>query len=201
MSKENQILKLLQLEADNMTYSVSGPDGNWIVKGFIDIAKNIYTISDDTKVISKILELLLFPKLNLFANENNLVMILSREQNFYPDFTLIDTDGEKYAVDIKSTYRKGDNTVNGMTLGAFTGYFRDMKSNKNITFPYNEYRNHLIFGIIYTRTSENSNQRRVFSLDDLINIPSVIHDIKFFVQEKYKKFHSLNHVFCRLFLF
>jgi hypothetical protein len=38
-------------------------NGDWTVKGFIDIAKNIYTISVDTKVISKILELMIFPAL------------------------------------------------------------------------------------------------------------------------------------------
>ena len=31
----------------------------WVVKGFIDIYQNIYTISIDTKIISKIIELLL----------------------------------------------------------------------------------------------------------------------------------------------
>ena len=31
--------------------AVSTDSGDWVVKGFIDIAKNIYTISVDTKVI------------------------------------------------------------------------------------------------------------------------------------------------------
>jgi len=31
------------------------PSGDWAVKGFIDVAKNIYTISIDTKVVSKII--------------------------------------------------------------------------------------------------------------------------------------------------
>jgi len=34
--------------------AVSTRSGDWVVKGFIDIAKNIYTLSVDTKVISKI---------------------------------------------------------------------------------------------------------------------------------------------------
>ncbi len=33
----------------------------WTIKGFIDIFKNIYTISTDTKIVSKVLELHLFP--------------------------------------------------------------------------------------------------------------------------------------------
>lgn len=33
----------------------------WTIRGFIDVFKNIYTISSDTKIVSKILELHLFP--------------------------------------------------------------------------------------------------------------------------------------------
>ena len=38
-------------------------DGQWSIKGFIDIYKNIYTISSDTKIVSKILEIHIFPEL------------------------------------------------------------------------------------------------------------------------------------------
>jgi hypothetical protein len=62
---------------------IQDPDGNWTVKGFIDIFKNIYTISLDTKVISKGLEIMLFPKIQQFATENDFEIILSKEQNFY----------------------------------------------------------------------------------------------------------------------
>jgi len=59
----SQLLKYV----DQFNAAVSTEDGDWIVKGFIDIAKNIYTISIDTKVVSKIMELLLFPKICQFA--------------------------------------------------------------------------------------------------------------------------------------
>ncbi len=65
------------------------PSGDWTVKGFIDVAKNIYTISVDTKVVSKIIELMMFPVLQKFAKENNFEMIFSAEQNHYPDVTFI----------------------------------------------------------------------------------------------------------------
>jgi len=39
-----------------------------------------------------------------------------------------------------------------MTLGAFTGYFRNRTSKKNALFPYSEYEKHFVFGIIYSRT-------------------------------------------------
>ena len=46
---------------DEFRQTLSTDDGDWVVKGFIDIYRNIYTISVDTKVISKIIELMLFP--------------------------------------------------------------------------------------------------------------------------------------------
>ena len=49
---------------------ISAEDGQWTVKGFIDIYKNIYTISSDTKVVSKILEIHLFPRILEFAEIN-----------------------------------------------------------------------------------------------------------------------------------
>jgi len=178
-------LKLIQEEVATLTKSVSTNQGDWVVKGFIDIAKNIYTISIDTKVISKIMELLIFPSICAFAEKNGFEILLSKEQNFYPDLTLVDKNGNKYAIDLKSTYRKDEKSVNGMTLGAFTGYFRDRKSSKNITFPYDEYVGHYVLGIIYTR-AENIDEREIYTIDDLQKITSVVKDFDFFVQEKYK---------------
>jgi hypothetical protein len=132
---------------------VSTEKNYWTVKGFIDIYKNIYTISTDTKVVSKIIELMIFPILVKFADENDYTLILAEHQNHYPDLSFIDNKtNEKYALDIKSSYRTSRYTINGMTLGAFTGYFRNRTSNKNITFPYSEYSNHYILGIIYSKS-------------------------------------------------
>ena len=166
--------------------SISCPNGDWIVKGFIDIAKNIYTISVDTKVVSKIVELLLFPNLCAFAKKFNYKIILSKEQNFYPDLTFVDKEGNKFAVDIKTTYRKDEQSVSGMTLGAFTGYFRDRSSSKNTTFPYNDYIGHFVLGVIYSRKEQIIDERKIYQMKDLKNIPSVIADFQFFIQEKYK---------------
>lgn len=189
MDYENNKAKFLiaiQEEVRKFNESVVDDKGNWIVKGFIDIAKNIYTISIDTKVISKIMELLIFPAICLFAEKNKLKMILSKEQNSYPDITFIDNDGLKYALDIKSTYRKDEKTVSGMTLGTFTGYFRNRNSNKNITFQYSEYAAHYVLGIIYSRSDVEIDERAVYKLEDLFNIKSVAYDFDFFVQEKFK---------------
>lgn len=48
-----------------------------------------------------------------------------------------------------------------MTLGAFTGYFRNRKSNKNITFPYDEYSKHYVLGVIYTRTDVHNAEEKL----------------------------------------
>lgn len=66
---------------------------DWIVKGFIDIDKNIYTITNDTKVVSKIIEILLIPKLDNFARRNGMELELPSKQNFYPDLTFKDDEG------------------------------------------------------------------------------------------------------------
>ena len=189
---KDKFLLALQEEAKAFTEAVATEKGDWIVKGFIDVYKRVYTISVDTKVISKVLELLLFPKLADFAKKYDYEMVLSSQQNFYPDISFIDREtGNKYAVDIKSTYRTDSVSVNGMTLGAFTGYFRDRNSHKNIVFPYKEYKSHIVLGVIYSKAEEFINERNIHSLDELEKINSVIKDFMFFAQPKYRIASSL----------
>lgn len=40
---------------------VAAADGQWTVKGFIDLYRNVYTIGHDTKVVSKLLEIHVLP--------------------------------------------------------------------------------------------------------------------------------------------
>jgi hypothetical protein len=86
---------------------VSTEDGQWTVKGFIDICKNVYTISSDTKIVSKILEIHLFPQILAFAQANGYKVVLAEHQNYYPDISFVASDDEsvKFAVDFKTTYR------------------------------------------------------------------------------------------------
>ena len=100
MTKE-KFVELLRNAVRNFGETISTDDGNWVVKGFVDIHKNIYTISADTKVISKIIELYIFPKIIEFATVNNLTIELTKEQNFYPDITFKDNEGNLFAVDLK----------------------------------------------------------------------------------------------------
>ena len=110
-------------------------EGDWIIKGFIDVYQHVYSISVDTKIVSKVLELLLFPMFVEFAETHGLEIELCQHQNFYPDLIFTHrVSGKRFALDIKSTYRASGTNVNEMTLGAFTGYFRNRESNKNTLY-------------------------------------------------------------------
>ncbi len=95
---------LLSAEIASYKTFLETDNNEWIVKGFIDVDKNIYTITNDTKVVSKIIEILLIPKLELFAKKNRLVLELPSKQNYYPDLTFKDSEGNLFAVDFKSSY-------------------------------------------------------------------------------------------------
>ncbi len=180
-------LQLLQKHTAKFAAAVATKEGEWIVKGFIDIYKHIYTVSVDTKIISKVLELLLFPLFVDFGKAHGLKIELCPQQNFYPDLTFThEQTGRRFAVDIKSTYRVSAKEVNGMTLGAFTGYFRNRDSNKNCLYPYNAYAGHFVLGVIYSKCEDVADERKVFKLEDLGNIPSVVRDFEFFAQPKYR---------------
>ena len=98
-----QFLVELQSHAQSFAKAVATNEGDWIIKGFIDVYRRIYTISVDTKIISKVLELLLFPMFVEFAEARGLKIELCPQQNFYPDLTFThERSGRKFAVDIKS---------------------------------------------------------------------------------------------------
>jgi hypothetical protein len=186
MDKE-QILGALKKEVQGYNKIVATDKGDWIVKGFIDIYKKIYTISIDTKVVSKVIELLLIPAFENFAKNNNLTLELPPQQNFYPDLTFISNEtGQKFAVDIKSTFKDSGNKIKSMTLGAFTGYFRNRESTKNTLYPYGSYSGHFVLGVIYSQNLVNPNEKTIYDLSELENIESVINNFEFFVQPKYK---------------
>lgn len=165
--------------------------GEWTVKGFIDVYQNVYSMSLDTKVLSKVLELLMYPVISQFAHEQGYELVLAKAQNQYPDISLIAKSDPHlcYALDIKTTYRTGPDQqgrecVNGMTLGTFGGYFRTRQIPKNSTFAYNRYAKHYVLGAVYHR-AEGVDDREIYTLDQLEQIPSAARQFEFFLQEKY----------------
>lgn len=170
---------------------VSTDDGQWSIKGFIDVCRNIYTISPDTKIISKILEIHLFPRILNFAQKTGYRLVLAEHQNYYPDISFVRAGDEsiKFAVDFKTTYRLGDNPefCNGFTLGSHGEYFVNRDSSKNIQFPYGQYSGHFCLGIIYSRHADRElEETHTYGLEDLHSIASVIKDFQFFVAEKWR---------------
>lgn len=191
-NEREKALFLAQLKdfANTLSDKIAVND-EWTIKGFIDIFKNIYTISSDTKIVSKILELHLFPQFLAFAEQTGYDIELATYQNYYPDLTFISkTDPSiKFAVDLKTTYREENHPdfCNGFTLGSHGEYFINRTSTKNIQYPYDDYSGHFCFGIIYTRAVlDKKNETHTYSIDELNEIPSVIHDFLFFAEEKWK---------------
>lgn len=182
--------KLAQFVA-TLQERISSQDGQWTVKGFVDVFKNVYTISADTKIISKILEIHIFPEVVKFARENNYRIVLPNHQNYYPDVSFIsniDSD-VRFAVDFKTTYRnvQKPHLCNGFTLGSHGKYFEDRQSTKNIQFPYASYAGHFCLGIIYDRLNPSDiDDTRIYDINALQNITSVIGNFQFFVAEKWK---------------
>ncbi|KAA3660689.1 MAG: restriction endonuclease, partial [Chloroflexi bacterium] len=112
----------LQAFVQTLQSNISTDDGQWTVKGFIDVYKNIYTISSDTKIVSKILEIHLFPKILDFAEQYGYAIVLPEHQNYYPDLSFVSLEDErvKFAVDIKTTYKLPNypGFCSGFTLGS-----------------------------------------------------------------------------------
>lgn len=202
--------KALDEFADKLEHYVSSDDGEWAIKGFIDVYKNIYTISSDTKIVSKIIEIHIFPQILFFAESIGYKIILAEKQNWYPDLTFIHKENEdiKFAVDIKTTFRRNHRTA-GFTLGSHGGYFKEREKDKNIQFPYSQYLEHYCLGIIYTRTDfiddladteiyqvqelqdgsekdKKVGERKVTTVKNLKSITSVIKDFDFFAAEKWR---------------
>ncbi|MBC8336041.1 MAG: EcoRV family type II restriction endonuclease [Anaerolineales bacterium] len=192
MSKvKNDFYQELKTFVKTLENHISTEDGQWTIKGFIDTYKNIYSISSDTKVVSKILEIHLFPQIIAFAEAIGYAVVLPEYQNYYPDLSFINKRNEtiKFAVDLKTTYRLEDypGFCNGFTLGSHGEYFTNRQSTKNVQFPYGDYLGHFSLGIIYSRTSgTHSAETQTHRLSELQSITSVIGDFQFFVAEKWR---------------
>ncbi len=188
---KSQFLKHLSDFANSLDRHVSDDSGDWSIKGFIDTYKNVYTISSDTKIVSKILEIHLFPKILEFAKSTGYKVVLAEHQNYYPDISLVKSDDPdvKFALDLKTTYRdqKKPQNCRGFTLGSAGKYFTDRSSTKNIQFPYGSYNGHFCLGAIYDRIPDTNNRETfTYDVEHLKSIPSVIKNIEFFAVEKWK---------------
>ncbi len=189
-TEKQDFAKRLSEFVQSLNSVVSTADGQWTVKGFVDVYKNIYTISSDTKIVSKILEIHLMPQILEFAAQNGYAVVLPAHQNYYPDLSLVNIKDEriKFAVDLKTTYRLPDypGFCNGFTLGSHGEYFVNRSSRKNIQYPYKDYAGHYCLGIIYSRLSNSNDETKTHTMGELNSITSVIGDFQFFIAEKWR---------------
>lgn len=157
------------------------------IRGVLTSDDRIYPLDTDTKVLSKIFEFMIQPLILDVATEAGFTALQPRQQNYYPDFTLMrnEADTQKIAVDVKSTYRSfrpsGDWTAE-FTLGSYTSFLR--LPTKNIAFPYHQYVKHFIVGFIYTRVDSPENKVHHISERDSIVCP--FRDVEWFFQEKHR---------------
>jgi hypothetical protein len=207
----NEFETKLNAFVSDLEKHISTETGEWTVKGFIDVYKNIYTISSDTKIVSKILEIHIFPAILKFAENAGYKIILAEHQNWYPDLTFVNKANEniKFALDLKTTFRRKKGAA-GFTLGSHGAYFKERDKSKNIQFPYNQYTGHYCLGVIYTRIDFDDDlsdteifqvneleeeygnpidpigEREVTEVKSLKSITSVIKDFDFFAVPKWK---------------
>jgi len=144
---------------------------------------------------------MIIPLIHHFFIKRGLKVILSPEQNYYPDISILKND-IKIALDIKTSYRLPSSAteISGFTLGAFTGYFRDRNSSKNVVFRYNEYIKHYVLGIIYSDLFKNEKEMKdidleeqqpwlmpdIFTIEQIKELKTPIKDIEFILYEKWK---------------
>ena len=189
-TSKNRFGQLLADFVGKLSPQMETKDGEWAVKGFVDTHRRVYTISSDTKLISKILETYLLPHLLDFTEINGYEIVLADHQNYYPDITLIEnSSGIKFALDFKTTYRLANNPeyCNGFTLGSHGKYFTDRNSTKNIQFPYSEYSGHFCLGIIYNRQEKKGiGAARYYPIVEIDHMESTIRDFDLFVVEKWR---------------
>ena len=187
MNKKDFHKKLLEFSTSLNAY-VADSDWQWRIKWFVDSLLNVYTISSDTKILSKVLEIHLFPLFLEFANENWLELVPAEKQNWYPDISFVSKADSsiRYAVDLKTTYRAKESKCNWFTLWSHWQYFRERTSTKNIQFPYWSYQWHYCLWIIYDKLDITIDETKRYTIEDIPTIKSVISNFTFFAQEKRK---------------
>ena len=182
--------KELKAFASTLAGSIAQKD-EWTIRGFIDVFRDVHPLSADTKLVSKVLELHLFPFLLSFGKRIGYEIEPADEQNYYPDLTFVSKKNGrvKFAVDLKTTYRdeKYPDFCNGFTLGSHGGYFTDRASKKNIQYPYGEYSGHFCLGVAYSRNIvDKLHDFKIYKVSAVHSIPSVIKNFLFFAEEKWK---------------
>ena len=157
--------------------------------GVVDRRARVYPLGSDTKVISTLFEIVARRAVAAYAKSEGLHLVEPSKQNHYPDFTLMRCRGdpEKIALDVKTTYREERQSKFAYTLGSYTSYIRPKTEGKNIVFPYSQYGEHWVIGFVYERAEgKRDTSGRVYSTDELDEVPVPFDDVEVFIQEKWR---------------
>lgn len=157
-------------------------ENEWELVGFINKKKEIYTFSNDSKILGRLFEVIVFETLSNSAIELSYRLYESNQQTVYPDFYFVKPNGRKIAIDVKTTYRRSGNTKFGFTGGSFTSFMRN--GTKNIVGNYSDYDAHYILGVVYTREPHPTIGKVDF--ESLNSIIPCYNNIEAFIQEKYR---------------
>ena len=136
MNKEQEkvaFLATLRSLTDTLGDEIRTEDGQWTVKGFIDVYRSIYTISSDTKIVSKILEIHLFPKLLAFAEELGFCIVLADASKLLPRHFVREDLQSRLEIrrglqDNVQARQQSCHFCNGFTLGSHGKYFTNRSS-------------------------------------------------------------------------
>lgn len=167
---------------DTITKYLPKNQKDWELVGFINKDKEVYTFGSDSKIIGRLFEVIAYDTLKKAADELGFTLHESEQQTVYPDFYFQKQNGQKIAIDIKTTYRKSPNSKFGFTEGSFTSFMRN--GTKNIVGHYSEYDAHYILGVVYTREAFPTEGK--IPLEQLDTIAPAYKDIEVFIQEKHR---------------
>jgi hypothetical protein len=160
---------------------------DYSVCGVITSNGMIYPLGSDTKVLGTIFELLVRPLIIQIASNNSLLFREPESQNYYPDFTIYESnsDQRKIAIDIKTTYVDNINDKFSFTLGGYTSFLRG-KGDKNILYPFSEYEDHWVICFVYERVAQRRGNYNTYTVNQLPDIPLPYNNVRFFVRRKWE---------------
>lgn len=144
----------------------------------------LYPIGTDSKQLAAIFEQFTAPHVRRLADRQGRT-VYEAPQTVDPDFTLArgENDPEKIAIDVKTTYRRSSGGA-VFTMGSYTSYLRD--GEKNILFPYEEYSEHWVIGVVYDRNDEADGLWEPVPATEPDRLPCPFKRLEVFVQERHR---------------
>lgn len=124
---------------------------SWNYKAIIDTQNKTIPIPKESKVVTAILEDIAIRKIQKWAKTNSIHTILPANERQYPDITLESSSlGGTTALDIKTARNKSATTISKLTLGSYSGYFRNpTRLMPGCRIPYGNFSKHWIIAFLY----------------------------------------------------